>query len=50
MQASEVFANIRDISAQFAAERRLRQQRRELAAARGRMYIVIRSKAGAALG
>jgi alkylation response protein AidB-like acyl-CoA dehydrogenase len=33
MQASEVFANIRDISAQFAAERRLRQQRRELAAA-----------------
>src|SRR6516164_11837133 len=33
MQASEVFANIRDVSAQFAAERRERQQRRELVAA-----------------
>jgi len=33
MQASEVFANIRDMWAQFAAERRVRQQRRELAAA-----------------
>ena len=32
MQASEVFANIRDVSAQFAAERSVRQRRRELTA------------------
>ena len=33
MQASEVFVNIRDVSAQFALEREVRQRRRELAAA-----------------
>jgi alkylation response protein AidB-like acyl-CoA dehydrogenase len=33
MRASEVLANIRDASAQFASERRIRQQRRELVAA-----------------